>query len=322
VSAVTYDFLVIGTVKGGTTTLHYLLADNPRLSLPPDKEAPLFLADVTGPEVRSHVEHNTVAKPGGLRGKVTPLYMCDPDVAARIYRAGPSTKLVAILRDPVDRALSHWRMCCRFGAEDRPFADAVRAQLEQPERWRQTRRQEDGYVAYGEYGRILSEYREFFPADQILVMTTNDLRRGPLDVVQKVCSFLGIEAHVPKELGHDFNVTSRGKQGRLVEKVLWRMVPFALASRVSGPRVRRHAGELLDKLGVGRPGSSFSDVLGEPLNWELRSHYMKDMAAVPTGLEVDVWTGAGVGGHDGPATGEGAAARTAGKGAYPGVRGA
>ncbi len=317
-----YDFLVIGTVKGGTTTLHYLLADNPRLSLPPDKEAPLFLADVSASEVRSHVEHNTVAKPGGLRGKVTPLYMCEPDVAARIYRAGPSTKLVAMLRDPVDRALSHWRMCCRFGAEDRPFADAVRAQLEQPERWRQTRRQEDGYVAYGEYGRILREYRAFFPADQILVMTTDDLRRSPLDVVQKVCDFLGIDAHLPKELGHDFNVTSRGKQGRLVEKVLWRLVPFALASRVSGPRLRRHAGEVLDKLGVGRPGSRYSDVLNEPLLLELQSHYINDAAAMPAGLEADVWSWAGLGGGHRPTGPEGAAARNNRKGTYPGPSGA
>ena len=285
-----YDFLVIGTVKGGTTTLHYLLADNPRLSLPADKEAPLFVADVSASEVREHVQRHTVAKPAGLRGKVTPLYMCVPGVAARIYRAGPGTKLVAMLRDPVDRARSHWRMCCRFGAEDRAFAYAVRAQLEQPERWRITRRQEDGYVAYGEYGRILGEYRQYFPADQMLVMTTDDLRRSPLEVVENVCRFLGIEPHLPKELGHDFNVTSRGKQGRLMEKVLWQVVPFAWASRVSGPRLRRHAGELLDKFGVGRPESRFNDVLDEPLEQQLRSHYLKDAAAMPKDIGADVWT--------------------------------
>ncbi len=285
-----YDFLVIGTVKGGTTTLHHLLADNPYLSLPIQKESPLFVADVTASEVRWHVEHHTVAKPRGLRGKVTPLYMCEPDVAPRIYAAGPGTKLVAMLRDPVDRARSHWRMCSRFGAEDRPFAEAVLAQLDKPDQWRETRRQEDGYVAYGEYGRILEEYRQYFPPEQLLVMTTDDLRRSPLDVVQRVCTFLGIDAHTPKELGHDFNVTRRGRQGRLVEKVLWRMVPFAWASRVSGPRLQRRAGELLDKMGVGRPGSRSSELLDDSLTEDLRAHYLKDAACMPEGIDADVWT--------------------------------
>lgn len=284
-----YDFIVIGTVKGGTTTLHHLLADHPNISLPAGKEEYLFLSDVTLDDVREHARRHT--KPGNhlIRGKVSPLYMCKLGVPQRIHRVVPKTKLIAILRDPVERARSHWRMGCRFGPERRSFADVVRCQLDNPDRWRQTDAECDGYVAYGEYARILGEFRAYFPADQLLTLTTADLERDPRSIVAAICSFLGVEAHVPRNLGQSFNVAERSQRDRPFERLLWGVVPYRVAVNRLGPHARQRAGAVLDAMGVSRPRTDISEALDCETLAELRAHYTTDAASLSPDISVNVW---------------------------------
>ncbi len=86
-----------------------------------------------------------------------------------------------------------------------------------------------------------------------------------------------------------FNVTSRGKQGRLMEKVLWQVVPLpgrpALGASPAPP-CRGTTGQVWS----GPAGEPFNDVLDEPLEQQLRSHYLKDAAAMPKDIGADVWT--------------------------------
>src|SRR5712691_8988709 len=105
------DFVVIGAQKGGTTTLFEHLRGHPELCLPADKEAPFF----NRPELYSHgVEHlfsTYFPQPlptDRLLGTVTPQYMCIAGCAQRLAVAFPECRLVVILRDPVERAYSHY----------------------------------------------------------------------------------------------------------------------------------------------------------------------------------------------------------------------
>jgi hypothetical protein len=284
-----YDFIVIGAIKTGTTTLHYLLSDHPDISLPDEKEAPLFLRDVTRAEVSDHVARFIPNADTALAGKVTPLYMCRPGVARRIHGAGPDTRLIAILRDPIARAVSHWRMRSVFGMDPRPFAVAAREQLDHPDRWHETEIEEDGYLAFGEYGRILCEYLEYFPPTQLLVLTTPELERDPLGTVQSVCDFLGVPPHTPSELGKSYNVSSRPNGRKKLERVLWSAVPYDWAIKVSGPRLQRRAGELLDRFGISRPAPGVSDAIDAGLEAELKQHYLADSRRLAGATDVDVW---------------------------------
>ncbi|MGH3427972.1 MAG: sulfotransferase domain-containing protein, partial [Mycobacteriales bacterium] len=220
------DFLVIGAPKSGTTSLFEYLQRHPEISLPPDKEAPYFHDDEVYNSL-AWTDYIRSAFPAPerrrLSGTITPQYMF-PVIGApesgsydertlprRIRERLPSVRLIAILRDPVERAHSHHGQETRLGFESRSFAEAV-DELIQPaelERYRYRVARTGGYIALGEYGRILSAYYDTFPRDQILVLFTDTLEQRPLEVLQRIYGFLGVKSDVaPRNLGKRYNVSA------------------------------------------------------------------------------------------------------------------
>jgi hypothetical protein len=195
----TLDFLVIGAQKSGTTSLYQHLNAHPSVFVPIEKEAPFF----NSPDVESGLEsylaeYFATARPDQVLGKVTPHYMYGPvaDTAARIAMYCPQVRLVAILRDPVKRAFSEYRMARRRGFEVRSFSVALRELLE-PERLNRARispGETNGYVTNGEYGRILREYRERFNREQLLVLFTQELEAHPQRTLSEMYSHIGVDA--------------------------------------------------------------------------------------------------------------------------------
>jgi len=225
------DFLVIGAPKSGTTSLFEYLRDHPEIELPPDKEAPYFSDDRVYGRL-SWDEYLRQAFPapvkGRLAGTITPHYMSpitgvakgadgkvpaydDHTLPRRIHERLPSVRLIAILRDPVERAYSHHVQETRLGHEERSFPDAV-DELLRPEtladsRIRSTRT--NCYVVLGEYGRILDAYRDLYPAERVLVLFTDNLAREPRAVLRRIYEFLGVDPNVePRNLGKRYNVSA------------------------------------------------------------------------------------------------------------------
>jgi Sulfotransferase domain len=227
------DFLVIGAMKAGTTSLFEYLRGHPEIDLPPDKEVPYFNDDRLYGKV-AWDEYLRLAFPtpkrGRLSGTVTPLYMspiaCASEAGAdgkvpastgydnfalprRIHERLPSARLIAILRDPVERAYSHYVEETRRSGESRPFAVAV-DDLLRPDTLARSRSHlmpNSGYIALGEYGRLLEGYYDLFPRERILVLLTRDLAREPLDVLRRIYDFLGVASDVePPNLGKRYNV--------------------------------------------------------------------------------------------------------------------
>jgi hypothetical protein len=208
------DFIVIGAQKAGTTSLWRYLEDNPKLLMPPDKEASFFSEPQYPDALRAYMRALFKDAPRGkLLGKITPAYMTGtpgisvPAIAGRIHETVPRVRLVAVLRDPVERALSAHRMWTRFGEEDRPFETAI-AELLQPDALERARRGpsiRDSYVVSGEYGWMLRAYVERFGAEQLHVELSADLDASAEDVVARVCRFIGVEPHRPARLGQRFN---------------------------------------------------------------------------------------------------------------------
>lgn len=199
------DFLIIGAQKCATTTLFEHLRQHPDIHMPLEKEVPFF----TDPECdaagwASFSDRHFGPPDGRLRGKATPQYMCDPDAAQRIHRLMPGVKLVAILRDPVERTYSHYQMGQRRATEARPFDEAV-TELLAPESLQRSRclpvpthatgyePESAFYVAWSEYGRVLQSYARQFGPQQLLVLYTEDLQRDPAGTLDRLLAFIGLD---------------------------------------------------------------------------------------------------------------------------------
>jgi hypothetical protein len=213
----TLDFLVIGVQKGGTTSLWRYLRSHPRIRFPRDKEAPFFTspeADDPAALARLVAADFGDAPEDALLGTVTPQYMMGnagtsaDQIAARIAAALPQVRIVALLRDPIERAISHYRMSVRREWEARSFDDAATDLLD-PARAAQAREsptETNAYFAQGEYGRILRGYRDHLPAERVHVAFTAELDADPGRVLDELLAFLGLPpGHRPPDLGRRYH---------------------------------------------------------------------------------------------------------------------
>ena len=208
------DFFVIGAPKSGTTALHAALATHPSLFLSPVKEPKFFLCDgpppTTGGPGDAHSYREWIwrqedyealfaeAPAGQLRGESTPFYLSDPAALARIAATVPHAKLIAVLRDPVDRAYSNWAHLWADGLET--IDDFEAACAAEPERvaagwapfWR--------YLGTGKYAEQLDVVDSLFPKEQLLLVRYRDLVDEPADTLGGVCHFLGVDEHAVAEV--------------------------------------------------------------------------------------------------------------------------
>ena len=198
-------FLIGGVQKAGTSALAHYLAAHPRLQLPTDKEAHVFDAtdfddDWTPVQVDQRYATLFDRSPGDgvLQGDATPFYLVHPRVVARIARYNPNMRWIVLLRDPVERALSHFHMERQRGTELWPLWPALLL-----ERWRLRGHHEDlrrssplrrhGYRLRGDYARQLDVLYAHFPRAQVLLLRSERLRGQPAACVREACAFLGVE---------------------------------------------------------------------------------------------------------------------------------
>jgi hypothetical protein len=209
------DFLVIGAAKSGTTALFHYLRDHPNIYLPPEKEVSFFSNEdwfTRGWDAFVH-EFFRLAPLNVLWGKVTPHYMAHPHVPERLFNMMPQIKLIALLRNPVDRAFSHYRMAIRTGAENRAFCEVVSEQL--------TQLNSINFLTLGEYGRILRSFFRLFPAKQLRIFFTDDLEAHPNSLVNSILTYLGLElGFSPANLGKRYH------QGGMRQRFPW-LIPAA-----------------------------------------------------------------------------------------------
>lgn len=197
------DFIIIGAQKAGTTSLWRYLLRHPVIQMPEGKEAQFF-ARPDGDDREAYAAfYDTYfadVPRGHVVGTVTPHYMMGNGgisaerIAERISRMLPDVRIVALLRDPTERAISHYRMSVRRGIETRTFEEAA-TQLLDPaelERARRTPDETNSYLVQGEYGRVLTAYHRLFPEEQLCILLSADLERHPGDVLDRVLGFLGL----------------------------------------------------------------------------------------------------------------------------------
>ena len=205
------DFLLVGAPKCGTSALHAALARHPGLFLSTPKEPKFFLTDGPPPragggpgDVPTWGEHVwrrdayealfAAAPPGALCGESTVFYLYDRPAQRRIRDLLPDVRLIAVLRDPVERAHSNWAHLRGAGLE--PEADFGAALALEPTRIAAGWAHFWHYVAQGRYGEQLEHLYGLFPREQVLLVRYRELRDAPVETADRVCRFLGVDTGV------------------------------------------------------------------------------------------------------------------------------
>ena len=190
------SFLVVGAQKAGTSALFEYLREVPDLQLPDVKEAHFFDDDAgvdwAAPDYAPY--HALFRDDGRLRGEATPIYCYWPNAIERIHAYNPAMRIILILRDPVERAWSHWKMEFARGKETEPFAWCIRegrARMNQAQPYPGFDRV-FSYVERGFYAAQLERLRALFPADRILTLDSRMLHGDPEAVLAQICAFLGV----------------------------------------------------------------------------------------------------------------------------------
>ncbi|HXA39815.1 MAG TPA: sulfotransferase domain-containing protein [Phenylobacterium sp.] len=213
-------FIVAGVQKGGTTALFDYLGEAPSLALSREKEVHFFDDEAIDWARPDYGAYHAAFPPsdGRLRGEATPIYLYWPQSLERIAAYNPAMKLIVMLRDPVERAWSHWKMEYARGAETQPFAWCVREgrqRLFAAEPWGVHR--EFSYVERGFYGEQVERLFGLFPREQALVLKAEDLRADPGPVLARVRGFLGLppgaapaprDVHVGREMDYGSQLTA------------------------------------------------------------------------------------------------------------------
>ena len=212
-------FIVAGVQKAGTTALFDYLSEELGVALSRVKEVHFFddeAQDWNTPDYAAY-HANFEAADGRLRGEATPIYLYWPRSLERIAAYNPAMRLIVMLRDPVARAWSHWKMEYARGAETQAFAQCIREgrrRLFDAEPWGHHR--EYSYVERGFYGEQLQRLFGLFPREQVLVLRAEDLDRNPGATLAEVRTFLGLPAgadpaprrvHVGREIDYGASLT-------------------------------------------------------------------------------------------------------------------
>lgn len=205
------NFFIIGAQKAGTTSLYHYLNQHPQIYMSPVKEPMFFNRKLDprgevitenlegphrqrGPKFSSVEEYREVFRGVGSEqaiGEASPLYIYAPGTAERIKKYAPEAKVIALLRNPADRAYSSFLHARRIGVE--PLTDFAQALREEEERVRNNWAYVFHHHTRGFYYPQLKPYYELFGKDKVGVWLYEDLRDDPAGVTRNVFRFLEVD---------------------------------------------------------------------------------------------------------------------------------
>ena len=190
-------FSIAGAQKCGTTALDAYLRRHPALSMGRDKESHFFDRE-TGVDWRTpdyDILHQAYADDDGrLRGDATPVTLFWTPAQYRMLAYNPQMRFIILLRDPAERAYSHWKMIRGRGQEPLPFGEAIRegrvrtlneGAQSMAARW-------FSYVERGFYARQLKHLASLFGWERLLILRQDDLSAQPEATLARVTDFLGV----------------------------------------------------------------------------------------------------------------------------------
>jgi tetratricopeptide (TPR) repeat protein len=197
------DFLIIGATKCGTTSLYEYMKEHPQVLPAIVKEIEYYQFPERGRDwYLAHFPRIPDGKVRFITGEASTCYMAVPDCQNRVFADYPQAQLIALVRDPIDKAISHFHHDRAVGFEHRTIEEAFTQELDyleaQKRPWRLT---EDywsnhrGYVWSSVYADFLGQWLTVFPKEQLLVLPSDDLYGKPAETMARVYAYLGLPNH-------------------------------------------------------------------------------------------------------------------------------
>jgi Sulfotransferase domain len=184
------NFLIIGAQKAATTFLHHRLAAHPAIFMPEDEIAYFEDPDYHETPLSQFQALFGCASPGQVIGIKRPSYLALPESAARMRRLIPGAKLIAVLRNPLDRAVSAYFHNIRYGVL--PCVPVARGLCNLIEgKWEKSYPRSAEVIEFGYYARHLSVYLDLFPRSQLLVLLHEEIEADPDTQIRRALGFLG-----------------------------------------------------------------------------------------------------------------------------------
>ncbi len=241
------NFFIAGTPKSGTTSLFHYLDEHPEVFMCPIKEPNFFSCDQIVMQQLYYKKKDITRKDDYEKlfqnvrteiaiGEASVSYLFYDKVPARIKTTVPDAKIIIILRDPADRAFSHYLMDSRLGYVDLTFEDIVYQRTDH----RLGALYYHQFVELGLYYEQVKRYLDIFGTDQVKIFINEDLREDMTKVILDVYDFLQIDPTLMPDLDKQYNVYQKPRNSvvkalysaQTIRRMARAIIPNGLVDRV------------------------------------------------------------------------------------------
>jgi hypothetical protein len=278
-------FLIIGAARSGTTALYQYMKQHPEIFMSERKESNFFayeneILDCLGPGA-DYINNsiNNLRDYKGLFegvsgeravGEASPLYLYSEKAPGRIHHHIPEVKLIAILRNPIEQAFSHFLYAKRQMLEPlEDFSAALEVQVERKEKCWQPMFQ---YSRFPTYYQQLKRFYNYFPEHQIKIYIYEEFENDPRAVLSDIYSFVGVDRNFLSSLDHRPNVGGVPKNRFLQDIVMRPHLLTALAGRLVREKTKRRIRDAVSDRNLQTP--AFPEVAKNYLKKELREEIL------------------------------------------------
>jgi hypothetical protein len=271
------NLIIIGAERSGTTSLHSYLGAHPQVFMSRQKELNFFVAEKNWKRGRSWYERQ-FPEHVDVRGESSPSYTAFPalsGVPERMAAVVPQSRLLYLVRDPVERAISAYHLARAIGIERRPATVALRDPL-------------GSYVTRSSYAIQLERYLAQFPAETILVVDSNELRTRRRETLRRIFGFLGVDKDAwRQEMGTELNAAKR-RQRNVAGQFLFRLG----LTTIGDPRTRTIMRRAPSRVAARLTSSVEPTVLSPDLRAELESMLAGEISRLRelTGMRFESWS--------------------------------
>ena len=206
------DFFIVGAPKSGTTSLYNYLQAHPEICMSINKEPNFFSNEEINKQglyynrkcITSYEDYHKLflnRTESQIIGESSVSYLFYPDIASKLYDYNSNAKIIVLLRNPVERAFSHYLMDYRLGLVDLPFEDIL---------FKKTKHTNlhlyyQQYIELGMYYRQVMRYYSVFNKNNILIINTDDFNKDTLKTLVDVYSFLNVDVNFEPKIDMRYN---------------------------------------------------------------------------------------------------------------------
>ena len=230
------NFIIVGTVRSGTTSLYYNICEHPSVLEAAYDEIGFFDSnyhlgiDWYRSMFPTKKEMEKIKRDTGfaITGEDTPFYFWKKEAIERISEMIPDIKIISIFRNPIDRAFSNYNLGIRLKTEELSFEESIEEELDYIKRngFRNTVDRKRSYISKGLYEEQIKLWFNIFPKEQIHILSTEDMHRNPEKELQKIFKFLEISEYQIKNPQKQKSVKYEKMNDRTRERLLEYYKPF------------------------------------------------------------------------------------------------